>query len=208
MTTILLTGFGPFPGVVVNASAALVARVAISARRRWPEVVFHTATLPTEWARGPKRARMIIARTQPDIILHFGVSGRASGFVIETRSANQCVAEADGAGHLPPLALLETDGPKLRRVTLPVADIVARLKLAALPVSTSDDAGSYLCNAVLFQSLGLTEGTASCMAGFIHIPATLAADTLDLAKTDRALTVGQALTGSLDILAVCLEAAT
>jgi pyroglutamyl-peptidase len=203
-TTVLLTGFGPFPGIVVNVSAVLVARVANSARRRWPKVVFHTATLPTEWARGPDRARLVIGRTQPDIILHFGVSGRASGFVIETRGANHCVGEADGAGHLPPLALLEADGPELRRVTLPVRGIVARLTAVGLPVATSNDAGGYLCNAVLFQSLGLCEGNAAAMAGFVHIPAALAPD----AQKDGALTVGQALTGSLEILAVCLEAAT
>ncbi len=204
-TTVLLTGFGPFPGVELNASAALVARVVIAARRRWPEVVFHTATLPTEWQRGPYRARLVTARTQPDIILHFGVSGRAKGFVIETRGANHCVAEADGAGHLPPLALLKSGGPSVRGVTVPVAAIVARLKAALIPVATSDDAGGYLCNAVLFQSLGLSDGNASCMVGFIHIPTTLGPRSPVSPRNDIALTVSQALTGSLEILTACLN---
>ena len=198
-TSVLLTGFGPFPGVAENASGALVGRLGVAARKRWPRVIFHTATLPTEWTIGPERARRAIERAAPDVIVHFGVSRKAEGFVVETRGANACVAVADGAGELPPLATLETDGPRFRPATLPVAAIVARLRVLSLPVITSDDAGSYLCNAVLFQTLGLT-AKSKTMAGFIHIPVALAGSDQGGALTSR-----QALAGSLEIIAECLR---
>jgi pyroglutamyl-peptidase len=82
---------------------------------------------------------------------------------------------------------------------------VTRLKAMGLPEATSDDAGSYLCNAVLYQSLGLmgagARGQGAGIAGFVHLPSSLA----DGGKAG-ALTFEQALAGSLEIIAVCLEA--
>lgn len=191
----MITGFGPFPGVAVNATGVLVPRLVRAARRRFAGVVFHSAILPTEWVRGPARAREAYERAAPDIAIHFGVSGRAKGFVIERRGVNVCVQSADGAGEMPPLAVLDRQGPKRRAVTLPVAGVVARLMELGLPVATSDDAGAYLCNAVLYQSLAFSRG----MAGFVHLPSAL------MDEGQGALTFEQALAGSLEIIAVCLE---
>jgi pyroglutamyl-peptidase len=195
---VFITGFGPFPGVAVNATGVLVPRLVRVARRQFAGVEIHSAILPTEWGRGPARARAVYERVTPDISIHFWVSGRAEGFVIERRGVNVCVQTEDGAGRLPALAELDPGGPKRRAVTLPIAGIVARLKAMGLPVATSDDAGAYLCNAVLYQSLGLT---GAGMAGFVHLPSSLA----DGGKAG-ALTFEQALAGSLEIIAVCLEA--
>ena len=203
--SVLITGFGPFPGVAVNASGMLVPRLARAARRRFASVAVHTAILPTEWGRGPARARAAYERASPDISIHFGVSGRAEGFVIERCGLNVCVQTEDGAGYLPALAVLDPAGPVRRAVTLPVAAIVARLRALGLPAVTSDDAGSYLCNAVLYQSLGLTgadaRGSSGRVAGFVHLPSSLADE-----GQAGPLTFEQALAGSLEIIAVCLDA--
>jgi pyroglutamyl-peptidase len=206
--TILLTGFGSFPGVAVNASGLLVTRVARAARRRFPNSTITTLVLPTEWQRGPQRVKAAIARAQPDIAIHFGVSSEARGFVIERRGVNACAAMPDGAGHLPALALLEPDGPPQRSSTLPVATIVKRLTARGLPAVASSDAGTYLCNAVLFQSLALASADRLGMiAGFIHIPASLAGGGIDGRGPAPGcpLTLTDALTGGLEIIAACLE---
>ena len=197
--SILITGFGPFPGVEVNASGVLVARLARTARRRFPGVSVHSAILPTEWRRGLARAQGALDRMQPDIAIHFGVSPKAQGFVIEQRGVNSCQTLADGAGHLPPLDVLDAVGPKARASTLPVAAIVARLGACGLPAVVSDDAGTYLCNAVLYQTLGIRRGGLPLTAGFVHVPAVLGGD--------GALTFQQAVAGSLEIIAVCVETA-
>ena len=196
--SVLITGFGLFPGVPVNASGALARRLAAAARRRYPGIAIHSAVLPTQWRLGPVRAERAITRVQPDIAIHFGVSAQAQGFVIERRAVNVCLSHADGVGELPPLALLDPNGPKRRAVTLPVAAIVKRLRALGLPAASSDHAGTYLCNAVLYRSLGLTVGSRA-IAGFVHIPASLAGgDACPLAAS-------QALAGGLEILGVCLE---
>ena len=208
--TLLLTGFGPFPGIPVNASGLLVPRIARAARARFSALTVATAILPTEWQRGPARMEAAIARAQPDIAIHFGVSPRASGFVIERFGVNACMASADGAGRLPPLALLDPQGPARRAVTLPVAAIIERLTEQGLPALASDDAGHYLCNAVLFHSLARAAGTRTAVpgkSGFVHLPACLAGGGADHKSPQPGccLSHAQVISGSLAIIAACLE---
>lgn len=173
--TVLLTGFGPFPGVEINASSLLVTRLAPRARRRFPDHRFAASILPTEWERGPRRLDALLSRHQPDLILHFGVAARASGFEIETTARNDCAAAPDASGAAPLALLNAADGPATRTASLPTAEIVARLAERAIPAQTSDDAGVYLCNAVLYRSLAWCEASPrASRAGFIHIPSTLA----------------------------------
>ena len=133
-------------------------RLASAARRRFAGVAIHSAILPTEWSQGPARAKAAYERVSPDVSIHFGVSGRAEGFVIERRGINVCLKTEDGAGHLPPLAVLDPEGSKRRAVTLPVAGIVARLKRMGLPVATSDDGGRIFAMRFCIKVWGLARG--------------------------------------------------
>ena len=53
---VLLTGFGPFPGVPENATAVLVPRLAKAARELFPTYDFVAEILPTEWTAAPQKA--------------------------------------------------------------------------------------------------------------------------------------------------------
>ncbi|MFN3868553.1 MAG: pyroglutamyl-peptidase I [Hyphomicrobiaceae bacterium] len=206
--TVLLTGFGPFPGIAVNASALLVARVVKRARRRWPDVTFNTALLATEWERGPRRLSRLLAKLQPDVAIHFGVATRAKGFEIETRATNTCAASPDAAGRLPASRKGDAHGPATRRANLPVAAILEALAAADIPVSHSDDAGEYLCNRVLYASLADCKTARARRAGFIHIPACLAGGGNDgrAALAGCPLDWPQAIDGALAIIATTLAA--
>ena len=100
-TTVLLTAFGPFPGVPVNATMRLVPELAERAALAFPDVRFVTEMLATEWLGAPRRMAAVIAEVKPDLILHFGVSSRARGFEIEQRAHNACRSMPDAAGLLP-----------------------------------------------------------------------------------------------------------
>src|SRR5262245_24302580 len=95
---ILLTGFGPFPGMPENASARLVERLAPAARRIFSGFGIEAAVLPTEWRAGPQRLESLLAAFQPVIALHFGVSAHAKGFTVESRGRNAACALPDAAG--------------------------------------------------------------------------------------------------------------
>ena len=77
---LLLTGFGPFPRVPVNATSLLVPRIAEAADRAFAGVSIVCEIIPTEWRAGLTRVETLYAEHRPFIAIHFGVSGRASGF--------------------------------------------------------------------------------------------------------------------------------
>lgn len=171
---VLLTGFGPFPGMPENASTRLAAELAVVARATFPSHAFIAAHLPTEWLQGPRRLTDLYAEHEPAAAIHFGVSGRASGFEIEMRGHNRRAAIADAAGVVPQARHIDPDGPLTLPSRLPIDRILMALRAHGLPVALSRDAGGYLCNAVLYHASDLCRRTGDVKAGFIHVPASLA----------------------------------
>ena len=205
-TRVLLTAFGPFPGVPVNATMRLVPALEESVARHFPDVRCRTLMLATEWLTAPGRVAEARREEPFDLVLHFGVSSRARGFEVETRARNACQHAPDAAGALPPGPYLESGGPAHLPVSLPVRHIVSRLRARGIPAFASRDAGAYLCNAVLFHSLAEAPGLPLARTGFIHIPATLARP--GGANRGRSgacpLTWEQALDGGIEIIAASL----
>jgi len=198
--TVLLTGFGPFPGVPENATARLVPVLAERARATFPGVAIHTEIFDTTWTSAPQRAAALIAEHRPTLALHFGVAREARGFQIERQAQNLCRIDADAAGDLPLSAKLDHRGPDVRPAALDADAIAAHLAACGFPVSLSDDAGAYLCNAVLYHSLAAVEALsdapgAACHSGFIHIPADLSRPPLPFPR---------AVDGALEIVRSCL----
>lgn len=204
--TILLTGFGPFPGVPVNATMDLVPQIAALSARAFPDVHIASEILPTDWRAAPQRLEALLAAHRPGLALHFGVSSRARGFEVEQRGRNICNGTPDAAGAPPAAGVVLAGAPEELRVTIPVQHVVGRLRQRGIPAFVSRDAGLYLCNATLFASLMLARGAPSRRTGFIHVPTSLAlarGATPGLARSSR-LTWEQALSGGLDIVAACL----
>lgn len=203
---ILLTGFGPFPGVPVNATAELVPQIAASAARAFADVHIVPEILPTDWRLAPERLQALLAVLRPHLALHFGVSGRARGFEVEQRARNLCSLTPDAAGAAPVSGGVLEGAPEELRATIPVQTIVGRLRRRGIPAFVSRDAGLYLCNATLFNSLILARDTPGRRTGFIHVPTNLALARgvgPGLAGGSR-LTWEQAVAGGLEILAACL----
>ncbi len=196
--SVLLTGFGPFPGVAENATARLVPELALRAAATFPAYTFHHDILETAWGAAPERAAYLVATLQPMLALHFGVAREARGFQIERTAQNVCRIAADAAGCLPSAAQLDSAGPHARTSGIDAVALALRLEALGYPASVSEDAGAYLCNAVLYHSIAAAEALApsACRAGFIHIPADL---------SGPPLSYPEALEGSLEIMRAILE---
>lgn len=172
--TLLLTGFGPFPNVPANATAVLVPRIAQAAAKAFPGVRIACHILPTEWSSGLARVADLYRELQPAAAIHFGVAGRAKGFVIEARGRNVCAPTQDAAGLLPNGPRVSPWGPEFLPSTLPAAHIVERLRRRGIPAIVSRDAGAYLCNALLYRAQEIARASPiPARSGFIHLPASL-----------------------------------
>jgi pyroglutamyl-peptidase len=196
--TVLLTGFGPFPGVLINASGELARNVARIARRALPQFRFTVAILPTEWDRAPRLITTLHEHHQPFAALHFGVASGAKTIRLETEALNVCRAAPDAAGALPAAAQLVVDGPAVRRSSIAAPAIASALNAKGYPSSISKDAGGYLCNAVLYHSLAAAEARGGCQVGFVHIPRDLSEPPLDMTTVSAA---------ALDIVKIALDTA-
>jgi pyroglutamyl-peptidase len=202
---VLLTGFGPFPSVAANATSLLVPRLAEAARRALPGVRIAMQILPTEWVASLDQLSRINRELRPAVALHFGVSGRAQGFEIETRGRNVCSQSEDAAGCMPPGPCVSPGGPEFLPATLPAAHIVERLRRRGLPAQLSRDAGGYLCNALLYRSLELARRHGvPWRCGFVHLPSALVSERRpDLEPLGRAMRLGWAdvIDGGIEIIA-------
>ena len=194
--TILLTGFGPFPGVPVNVSARLVKALARRTRIAFPNHDVRCAVLRTQWQSAPKRVAALLETLQPVLTLHFGVASGSTTLRIERQAANACRIADDAAGLSPLSAVLSTHGEAHHAVSIPIDAVYQKLSKNAVPVSLSDDAGGYLCNAVLYHSLCHQAASGRPgQVGFIHLPD-------DLSRPP--LTFSVALIACLKIIEACL----
>ena len=109
---VLVTGFGPYPGVPENVSGDLALALRRAAQARYAGLSISARVLPTDWQAGPRALADSLAATNPDIALHFGVSKRAKGFLIESVGRNAAKARIDVAGALPMRRRLVADAPE------------------------------------------------------------------------------------------------
>lgn len=164
--SVLLTGFGPFPGVPRNPSRLAVERFPDElAGRKIDRLV-----LPTIYdAAGPTIESRLVA-TRPHICLCLGV---ASDDVLrlETVARNHgtvAVPDESGAVRSGPI---EPAGPDTYACTLPFAAIQPVLGQRGVAARLSDDAGSYVCNHVFYTARHAIERHGLATAcGFVHVP--------------------------------------
>jgi pyroglutamyl-peptidase len=194
---LLLTGFGPFPGVPHNASADLVKGLAAAAVKRFPKKCVVAHIFPTEWVAAERQLTNLFTRHSPALAVHFGVSAQARGFCIETTAHNAQAPVPDAAGRLPASPKVLASGAGSVPVSIPAAKIFARLERLAVPASLSHTAGTYLCNSVMYRSVHLAEQTAA-LAGFIHLPVQF--DAPQQGKFD----FETAVAGGIEIIRTCL----
>lgn len=207
---ILLTGFGPFPGVGNNATAILVPRLAEAAHARFKTHRVVGEVLPTDWEAAPERLARLFDGADIALALHFGVSHAAEGFQIELRGRNKREAKYDVAGGLPATHSVIEGGAPFLAASVPAQRVRAALLRLGVPCRTSNDAGSYLCNALLYHSLHLAQqAPRPFLAGFVHVPAGLIGHGEDgqAPHPDCPLDWNATVTGGLEIIAVSLETA-
>jgi pyroglutamyl-peptidase len=96
--TILVTGFGPFPGAPFNPTGPLVQRLARLRRPALANVKLVPYIFSTSYTAVDRDLPKLIARHQPDALLMFGLATRTPQLRIETRARNALALMPDATG--------------------------------------------------------------------------------------------------------------
>lgn len=169
MTRLMITGFGPFPGVPRNPTAVLAESLA--ADPRWRRLGVEARALVLETSYGAIEGALLPAMrdVRPDAVLMLGVAARRRAICLETRAVNRATRRLpDASGRLPARLAWKTGARFARSARAPVPVLAAALRAAAPGATrTSRDAGRYLCNISYFDALA-EPGPAGLV--FVHVP--------------------------------------
>jgi pyroglutamyl-peptidase len=169
--TVLLTGFGPFPGAPFNPTAALPVHLAARRRPGLADVTRIAHVFETSYAAVERGLPALIKRARPDVVLLFGVATRTNYLRIELRARNaRSVLFPDADGDRPRAGVIAIGEPGVRAGRAPHRALLAAVRAQRLPARLSHTAGRYLCNFAYWRALAATEGNGTPLVQFVHVP--------------------------------------
>jgi pyroglutamyl-peptidase len=169
--TILITGFGPFPGAPFNPTEPLATELA---RRRHPAFanvrrVAHVFEVSYEAV--DRELPALLAREKPDALIMFGLAGRSRHVRVETRARNALTRLLpDAGGAVPVTTTIVPGAPSTMPLRAPVQRLVSAARAAGVPTAPSHDAGRYLCNYLCWRAAEAARSGAPRLVAFIHVP--------------------------------------
>ncbi|RIE17570.1 pyroglutamyl-peptidase I [Candidatus Cryosericum septentrionale] len=168
MMTILVTGFEPFRGEALNPSWEAVRRLGGDTG----DARIERLLVPTTYAESIGTVTEAIDRLRPAAVVMVGQAGGRAELSIERVAVNCDDAQTpDNAGVLHEDAPIVSQGPTAYLATLPIKQIVARLRSAGFPAAVSNTAGLFVCNHLFYGVLNhIVIHNLETQAGFIHMP--------------------------------------
>ncbi len=167
---VLVTGFEPFGGDGINASALAVQALAgrrIGGRRIVVEL------LPVVFGAAADALRRAIRRVRPELVLCVGEAGGRAEIGVERVAINVDDARiADNEGARPIDRAIVAHGPVAYWSTLPIKAIVAAIAKKGIAAVVSQTAGTYVCNHVFYALMRHLARRRGVRGGFIHVPIT------------------------------------
>lgn len=180
----------PFGGSDDNPSMRVSERLAADPPAG---IELFTGLLPVTWSGAWPALRELLGRDRPDLVLLLGQSGKRPRVTVERFALNfgqGRIPDNDGVSRGP--SALVDDAPLALSATIGVDATIEAMQAAGAPAGSSHEAGTFLCNAVLYHAL--LHATPGQRAGFIHMPmlpgqagASEAEPTLDAAISERAV---------------------
>lgn len=174
--TLLLTYFGPFPGVPVNPTVALAEGAVRALNTARPDLRVVARELPVSYDGSSTALRAALQDVQPDALISLGVAVGRDAVSLEQVAINlDSAGIEDNDGDRRCDKPIVPDGREAYFSSLPVRASYERLRAAGEPVEISYTAGTYVCNHVFYEGQRISrELGLSIPAGFVHVPATCA----------------------------------
>lgn len=184
----LLTGFEPYGGRGLNPAFEVVQRLDGS---EIAGVTVAGRTLPVSYRELRGRIDGLLETHRPAIVLSLGLWPGTPMIRLERIAINVADFEIpDNDGAFITDEPVEANGANALKSTLPLRRIEAALLQGGIPAHVSNTAGTFLCNATMFEFLhGLESRGRAVPCGFIHLPYVPAqvADMLARTRAERRL---------------------
>lgn len=203
--SILLTGFGPFPGAAINPSALLVQRLARLRRPALAGMQVATHIFQTSYAAIDRELPALIEKHAPDIILMFGLAARSHRLRIETLAQNRTSFFADATGTAPRGRAIGPGAPVKRNPQQLSLRLLRAARTRGAKAYLSRDAGRYVCNYAYWRGLEATQAPGGpSLVAFIHIPKVQPRDQPHRTQSHRLPDIDALTLAAADILAAAV----
>jgi pyroglutamyl-peptidase len=179
MPKILVAGFDAFGSLIANPSAELVMEL----ERIVPNSV--ALILPTSYKRASARLLEELRRVKPTYCVMFGFARSALSLCLEQYARNRDGAEKPDNDGDTRSSVIDAKAPALLASRVDVQKLYHLLRERGWEVSTSEDAGRYVCNHTYFEVLYELSRTRNELPFlFVHIPGpAVASQTVACAQT-------------------------
>jgi pyroglutamyl-peptidase len=169
MRTILITGFGPFPGAPFNPTEALAAELA---KRRSLGTVRRIAhVFRVSYAAVDRDLAVLLESERPDALIMFGLAARTRHLRIEMRARNAFAVRLPDMDCRYPRGRTIVDGaPSELPLPIPWQRLLRAAQSAGVPSMLSRDAGAYLCNYLCWQAAHAARMGGPAITAFVHVP--------------------------------------
>ena len=205
MTRVLLTGFEPFDGDVLNPSWEVA--------RALDGGLVTALRLPCEFGRAKELLWQALDSGRFDVLLSLGLAGNRPDVTVERIAINVDDARIpDNAGQQPVDQPVVAGGPVAYWSTLPIKCMVEAVRAEGVPASVSQTAGTFVCNHVFYAGAHwAATRQPGLRVGFMHLPLLLEQAVSKPGFTGMALetqvqaaraALAAALAGGEDILSV------
>lgn len=194
MVKLLITGFEPFGSENVNPSYEAVKRLSdkigdYEIEKYELPVVFHDS-----WTE----LRAVIEHVKPKVVILVGQADGRSSIAIERIAKNIDDSRFPDNNHnQPKQEPIVEGGHDGYFTTLPYNEIVNNILQGGVPAYVSDDAGTFVCNHIMYQLLHYNKKkNLGLVGGFIHVP--FSTDQVLVRPTTASLTLEQ-ITKALEL---------
>jgi pyroglutamyl-peptidase len=169
--TVLVTGFDPFGGHIVNPSWMAVQ--ALHGRQVGAHRIVG-ARLPTVFGESLATLRDLLFRHRPALVICTGQAGGRVALSLERIAINVNDARiADNAGEQPVDTPVIAGGPAAYFTNLPIKAMLATLLAEGINAEVSQSAGTFVCNHVfygLMHELSTRAELRHARGGLVHVP--------------------------------------
>ena len=166
MKKLLITGFEPFGGELINPSWEAINLI----RSEINGYAITKLRIPVVFGKAADMVMAEVDELSPDVIICVGQAGGRDAITPELVAINLRHAQIpDNEGNQPKDEPIIPGGDTAYFSTLPMRRIAEAINSASIPARLSYSAGAYVCNDLIYTILHHYK-SGNIRAGFIHLP--------------------------------------